>query len=240
MPFERHPGRMMLSASKHAAMPMRTASSSMRISIRHWAASRNINAACAWQRHMIRIPFTGFQCLGRRHIYPQVPEKCKELSEVLKLCPRTRICTGPYGLSSLVANMPATAGWVALKGDNDWISVSHAVTGWPACHLHTKIAGGIHGKPSWGTGNTAHSFRRNQACCVIPTAVPASAPTVPTAAPTSAPTEGPTLLIDPLTCASWVNGKTIAWCEVQVGGLEQKPGEVLEVNRTPPSGSDVF
>jgi hypothetical protein len=44
-------------------------------------------------------------------------------------------------------------------GSNDWMQLGDAH--WPFGKLHTEIAGGIHGKPNWGTLHKNYPFKKN-------------------------------------------------------------------------------
>eukprot|EP01084_Bolivina_argentea_P060488 110513_1 len=48
------------------------------------------------------------------------------------------------------------------KSGNDWLQIGGG--NWPYGKLHTEIANGVHGKPSWGTKSGTHSFKQTFYC----------------------------------------------------------------------------
>jgi len=80
------------------------------------------------------------------------------------LCRRNQICAG--GKRGNVSGGKKNGdSWIATSDSgNSWLQVGNGH--WPACQLHTEIANGRHGKPSWGDSARWRSFRYNFACCM--------------------------------------------------------------------------
>jgi hypothetical protein len=99
--------------------------------------------------------FTG----GSRYSWQKQHKVC--ISKGMGLCRRNQICAG----GNVSGGKKNGDSWIATSdSDNSWLQVGNGH--WPACQLHTEIANGHHGKPSWGGSARWLSFRYNFACCM--------------------------------------------------------------------------
>ena len=79
-----------------------------------------------------------------------------------QLCQRSDIC--PDGqLNPPVGGTRTSDTWVPVSDAvNAWVSIGNNSAGSRLCRLHQEITGS---QPSWGTSNTAYSFRQIAYCC---------------------------------------------------------------------------
>ena len=94
--------------------------------------------------------------------YAQSKAKCE--SHGFLLCSRATLCPdGHTGGEKPVGGPQSTSQWGPVSdSDNAWVSLGGH---WPSCQLHTKNAGGAHGKPGWGTTSNYKNYRTKLPCC---------------------------------------------------------------------------
>jgi len=81
------------------------------------------------------------------------------------LCRFTDICPNGPG-SDPVGGKRGGDMWIPIAdaGTNMWLQIGGG--GWPVCTRHTEIAGGVHGRPGWGTNpGDSSAYKGPIYCC---------------------------------------------------------------------------
>ena len=83
-----------------------------------------------------------------------------------RLCNRAEYCPNGFTGGQAVYGGGKKDGdqWAPVNDTvNNWVNVGDAT--WPSCQLHTEIAGGSAGIPSWSSSTSAASHRNHVLCC---------------------------------------------------------------------------